>query len=216
MLRKMSLLVAMGMVFFAAALPAQAATMFDSRAAWEAAVGAGNFVDFNMDTLANGSTLTAGTVLTDGTGGISFNQNLSVRQVGAGWATWSGVAPFPRVLFTNGYNSVTGTFVGSGPEAFGLEMEPDTFKLFSMTMFLSDGSSLTRDINGNAGAGFFGWTEGYGISSITLSTTDTDFAFGRVVYSPGTDAVPEPSSMLLFGVGGAAFGFLRRRQLLKA
>jgi hypothetical protein len=185
-------------------------TMFDTRAAWETAVG--SWVDFDIDSqVTDGVTLTAGTqLLASGGGGVSFSINLLGRQVPSTWATWSG-SNTPRVLFTNGINSVTGTFFGGqgggeGPEDFGLEMEPYTGGDLAMTLTLSDGShlNLTRTINGQGGAGFFGWAGNEQISSMTLSTTDTGgFAFGRAVYTDKSQdrVVPEPASLSLLGLG---------------
>lgn len=171
------------------------AALFTSRAEWEAAVGL--FADVDLagqttvfDTVSDIS-LPSGTT-------VSFSKSLEARQVPSGWATWSG-GQTPRVLFlSSSPYSVTGAF--SSPVAgFGLEMEPNYFSAFILTLTLSDGTSLGQLVPGYAGAKFFGWS-GADVTAMTLSSADGSggFAFGRMVEAA---PVPEPGTMLLLGSG---------------
>ena len=200
----------------------QATTMWTSRSAWEGAVG-GVFAPVDVagqlsidQTLAPGNPLTLPYAET-----VSFSTSLTAVQVpGGGWATWSG-GKTPRVLIGEGYTltTVTGTFSDS-VTAFGLEMEPDTFSVFPMTLQLSDGSLLTQEVQGDSGALFFGWTAG-SISSMTLFISPnqaggtTDFAFGEMVKSESTSTVPEPATMLLLGSGLIGMAAFARRKFKK-
>src|SRR3546814_10476564 len=78
-------------------------------------------------------------------------------------------------LCSNGATSVSGTFTNP-VGAFGFFSEPDPFSVHSFTLSLSDGSSISGDFSGNAGAGFLGWV-GDNITGFTISS-DVSFAFG--------------------------------------
>lgn len=210
----MSLIVVLGV----SASQAQALTWFTDRALWEAAVGgAGSFADVDIaGQVPEFSDLTAGSSLDlAGINSVSFDTDLEGLQVGSSWATWSG-GNTPRVLYTNGSSSVYGTF-GSDVYAFGLEMEPDSFDLYNMDVCVLDGGNcLSQEVDGYAGAAFFGWVadSGESINDISLSTDDYDFAFGRMVianHDGPEPTVPEPATMSLLGLG--LLGFLGRRKI---
>jgi hypothetical protein len=189
-----------------------AVAVFETRAAWEAAVGGpftetATFPGIPVFTSVNSLTLDGGTSLT-------FGSAVNKRTIGIGWASWSG-GYTGDVFFSNGATSVA---AGISPiDAFGLELEPNPQQVITMSLILNDGSvvtqEITQDVDGDAGAKFFGWV-GAGIVSFTMSAA-TDFAFGRFVEAEvdtGTN-IPEPGSLLLLigglGVLGAA---ARRRQ----
>src|SRR3546814_6290562 len=46
----------------------------------------------------------------------------------------------------------------SAVDAFGFFSQPNPFSIHTFTLNLSDGSSVSGDFSGSAGAGFLGWT----------------------------------------------------------
>src|SRR5690606_27583179 len=111
------------------------------------------------------------------------------------------------VFATNGLLSVDATI--SPLFGFGLEMEPNSFNTFDLSLTLSDGSVMTQAVHGDSGAEFFGWV-GLGITGFTMSGTDS-FAFGRFVEAYAQQSVPEPGTMALMGVGLLCLAAGRRR-----
>lgn len=223
-MKKNLLTLAIMVVTFTFFVPtAQATTMFGDRTAWATAVG-GIFQTVDVaGQVADEAILTGGTALNlPFAETVKFGSDLQALQVPSSWGTWSG-GKTPRILYTQGLSSVTGSFNGS-VTAFGFEMEPNSFGFFPMTLSLSDGSSLSQDVNGDAGALFFGWTDG-SISSMALSISPnqegatSDFAFGEMVKSESTptvpETVPEPATMLLLGSGLLGMGVYARRRFRK-
>jgi hypothetical protein len=186
------------------ASPAFAQTLTTDLATWQAVAGTyvndtsygDEFNDISSLTLENGPTL-------------SFGSSVNVRQIGSSWATWSG-GYTGQVLYTNGANSVSVAIAPTTTD-FGFFAEPDSFGQYLIQLTLTGGGSVQQLVDGSAGAKFFGWNGG-GVSSITISTADSDFAFGDFYYA-GAAGVPEPAAwgMLIggFGLAGAA---MRRRQ----
>lgn len=185
-------------------------SFYSDRATWESVVV--NWADVDLDSqVADGATLAAGTSIAlpaNPTGRtMSFDTDLQGRQVPGSWATWSG-GNAPRVLFTLGETSVTGTFDGA-VRAFGVEMEPNPFAAILMVLF-ADGTQIEQLVNGDAGAKFFGFKSDTAITALTMSSA-ADFAFGRMVVD--ASPVPEPSTLLLLGGGilGLVYYGKRRR-----
>ncbi|MBM4274308.1 MAG: hypothetical protein FJ134_07605 [Deltaproteobacteria bacterium] len=71
------------------------------------------------------------------------------------WATWSG-GNTPAVLHSSLGRTIAGTFTVP-VYAFGLEMEPNYFEEFLMTLRVDAGGRLDQYVHGYAGAKFFGW-----------------------------------------------------------
>jgi len=137
-----------------------------------------------------------------------FNTTMSYRQIGFGWATWSG-GYNGGVYYSNGATSVTMTF--SVPtKGFYFFFEPNPFQLvdFQVEAFDADGSSgvLTQAADGASGATWAGAfsNHGGGITSIRISSS-FDFALGRFGYN----LVPAPGAFALLGLAG--FASRRRR-----
>src|SRR5262249_52960920 len=133
------------------------------------------------------------------------------------WTSW-GPPPdtesaTPRVLWTNGFTSTTLTFADS--TTFGFELQPNTSVPSSMTAEFFDGAvslgSITHDVDGNAGARLFAATTTTGsFDRVVISGTD-DFAIAQVRYAEGTEAVPEPAGLALFGSALVLAGLWRLR-----
>jgi hypothetical protein len=142
-------------------------------------------------------------------GTIQTNPDVNKRTVGSSWATWSHGAT-PDVLFSDGETSMVLTMPG-GVTAFDFYLEPDPFDVITLSATTQDGTMVTQDVSGNAGAKYYGFyaTDGMVIDSVTISGP-TDFAFGEMRIS--TTAMPEPAAMLLLVIGMAGVGAARRRR----
>jgi hypothetical protein len=211
---KMSLLASVLVAGFAA--QANAAAMYNTLTGWSTAVAVSGQTtivagsDFTNYSTING--LLFGSSLTN------ITPSVQRRTVGTSWSTWQGQpgSNGTSVYQTNG-NTFTATFnpgtiLTHTVDAFGFFAEPDHFSAFDITLNLNDGSTLTESVVGDHGAAFFGWV-GNGINSITVSTADTDFAFGDFWegFSP-IKQVPEPFTLSLFGAGLVGAAALRRKK----
>ncbi len=193
------------------ATPASAATVYNDLPTWQAAVGA-----FDRDTDYGTNFNNVGSVTLDNGTVMSFDNDVSIRTIGDGWATWSG-GYTGQVLYALNSTSLITTFTSGPVSAFGFFAQPDPFDIVQITMTLSDGSVVTEPVNGNSGARFFGWT-GMPISSFTLSSPEL-FALGDFYTAGGeVGVIPEPSTWLMLLIGfGALGGVIRnakRRQTL--
>jgi hypothetical protein len=194
-------------IFGAAMLAASAAsatTIYDNKADWTAAAG-GPIFNTTSDANAEGTPITD-ILLADGST-ITTSDLVYVNTIGISWATWSG--GYTGTV----YQPVFGNEISislPGFSAFGLEVEPDVQSAFDVTLTLSDGSTITDSVDGNGGAQFFGWVAD-NIDMVTISTTDSGFAFGNI-YSVRAVGTPEPFTLALFGAGLAGLGALRRRK----
>jgi hypothetical protein len=128
-------------------------------------------------------------------GGVEISYpSSSVLSIGNGWATWSGgyagEVLWPQVESATINLSQTTTPSGlSSAWAFGFEVEPNQFKSESFTITLNGGptelSPITEQVNGDAGAQFFGFVGTTDITSITITDNSGDtFAFGNFYYEP--------------------------------
>jgi hypothetical protein len=158
------------------------------------------------------SSLDSGTGFT-----LGFTEAMIKESIGAGWATWSHGYD-GGVYKSNGRTSQTLT-LAPGAGAFDFWVEPDPFAVITITAKASDGTSLTESINGQGGASGFGFFSPDGsttISSITI-TSSVDFAIGEFGVSPVQQAVPEPTSLTLLGIGAVSllgYGWRRRKTVV--
>jgi hypothetical protein len=103
-----------------------------------------------------------------GGGVVGFSPSLNHRRIGDGWATWSH-GYTGDVYYTNGGSSATLT-LPANTYAFYFYAEPNNFGLFTITATSNSGASLTQQVEGSAGARFYGFygTDGDTIASITV------------------------------------------------
>jgi hypothetical protein len=171
----------------------------------------GNFTNL---TVAPGVTLT-GIDFTGNAGG----QSILSSPIGSpdrlnGYNTTAGGANF---AFVNG-GSITFTFANA-INAFGAFLSG--VQLANETIKFVDGTTESIAIpnpGSSGGVDFVGFTdEGSLIASITIDSTSPasplgDFiAIDDIQYVTATNAVPEPATLLSFGMGLIALGSLRRR-----
>jgi hypothetical protein len=153
--------------------------------------------------------LTTYSSLTDPFGGtISFDNDVEKRTVGSSWATWSHGYTGP-VLFSQYLPSIRMDF-GRSIYGFGFYAEPNSLTQYNVTMGLSGGVTQTKLVDGSGGATFFGFYDS-GVDWVEISTPDPNgFAFGEMVMAESYRAVPEPTTMLLFGIGTLGLGVIRK------
>ena len=190
----LTLLVAMAVPTQAHAIP----TLYTDRASWEAAAPSPQ-ADVDLSGIADGTPVTSISLPFAET--LTFDQTLTKRSVpSGGWATWSGCPPACPDVLESTTDSFKATFSPAGSVgAFGLEMEPNTFSTFKMTLGLSDGTSLGQTVDGLAGAKFFGWVGGSIVDFVAECLGGCGgFAVGKMVKA---EAVPEPGTL----------GLLKRR-----
>ena len=189
-----------------AASVSRAATLETSLPAWEAA--AITYSETTSFGVPDGTSISGFTT----TDGVSVSVNEDVTSIGDGWETWC-CGYTGQVLADYSSTSVSYT-LNTPVTAFGFFAEPDPFEILAITLDLSDGGTVTQDVNGLGGASFFGWVGG-GVTGFTVSSS-ADFAVGDFYSSI---AVPEPSTwaMMLLGFAGLGFaGYRQRRKLAGA
>jgi hypothetical protein len=142
-------------------------------------------------------------------GTISFDNDVQKLTVGSSWATWSHGYTGP-VLFSQYLPSIRMDF-GRSIYGFGFYAEPTTFGFFDVTMGLEGGVTQTKSVDGEAGAEFFGFLDG-GVEWVEISAEagSAGFAFGEMVMVESARAVPEPTTMILFGLGTVGLGVVRK------
>lgn len=207
-MRKLLSLCAVMLVVWA--LPASAFTPISSPDA--AYLAATNYID--PSAIPDNTNVSS---ITDGVLTVSFSTAMrKYTAPGGGWGTWS-IAPDSQrgpsdtlpVFYSNGETAVT--FTLSQPVSiFGFEAEPNPFGVYTMTaQFYDAGGNLlgtiSRDVNGNAGARLFAAQSSTPISSVVFSSVE-DWAAGAFRYTlPTGPVIPEPTTMALFGAGLLSF-----------
>jgi len=212
-MNRRTVLMLVGLMLFVLGSVANAATgMYASRSAWT--TDGVTWADVDLTPYVEFSTLTSVALpaIAAPATTLTFDVTQEVRQVPGSWMTWSG-GNTPRVLY-NGTEGVTGMF-DSAVRGFGLELEPNNFALFDITLKMADGTSLTNTVDGTSGAAFFGALSDVGITGWKAYTSPGSggFAMGRLVVTgdnPGNGS-PELSTWMLLACSGLAGLVLRRK-----
>ncbi len=153
--------------------------------------------------------------LSSGSFSVTFDTDLVALTVPTTWSNW-GAPPdvessAPRVLWTNGFTSLTLKFSES-MELFGMEVQPNTAIVSSILASFFEGLNLVGeialDVDGNGGARLFAASSTTPFDTVVLSSTD-DFAIAQV----RAGIVPEPSSLTMLALGSAVVMFAARRRL---
>jgi hypothetical protein len=154
---------------------------------------------------ADGSSLESTVSSVTGPGGVSvdFSNPLTHQQVGAGWGTWSH-GYNGDVYWTGADQSSVTISLPTSTRAFSFYAEPDQWDTFNITATDSTGKSVSVAVAGNGGANGFGfYTDAAdSIVSITVTTTDTDFALGEFGIATASTGVPEGGSTLCYAFLG--------------
>jgi len=93
-----------------------------------------------------------------------------------------------------------------------------TLSAFDAGDVLIDTEIVALSLFGSPGFVGSASVSGSGIKKITVTSAQgedsIDFAIDTVVFDGEEPVIPEPGSMLLFGLGGLGAGFIRRRRLV--
>jgi hypothetical protein len=169
-----------------------------------ASIGGYTMVPFGDDTRAVFADV-SGVGVAEGSpfGSIGFSPDLSHREIGNGWSTWSH-GYTGDVYYSNGATSVSITLAPM-TGAFYFYAEPNPFGQFTITAS-SGQTSISLSVEGDAGANGFGfYTDDFSaLTSITV-TSDVDFAIGEF----GAARVPAPGAGALALAG---LGMIARRR----
>lgn len=143
-----------------------------------ATLGGYTMTAFDDDTRSQFSTVSS---VTGPSGDVEFSPDLTLYNVGSGWATWSH-GYTGDVYYTSG-TEITMT-LPAGTKAFQFYAEPNVFATFTIEAVTSGGtSSGPIDVTGHGGATYFGfYADGLDVISeivVTIEDGSLGFAIGE-------------------------------------
>jgi len=194
-------------IVFAASPALKAAPIPNPDAAYQASTTLINISGIPNSTVVNS--------ITDGVLNVGFSAGMQKLQVPGSWGTWNlppnAETSTPAVLYSNGQTSLVIT-LSQGVGKFGLELEPNPQSAFMVTATFSNGDVVTRLVSGLAGSLLFASGGAGAINSVSISSP-VDFAIAQIRYGLATAGVPEPASMLTWGlIAGACCAATRIRR----
>lgn len=211
-MKKIRLAVVIGFLFALWAIPAAAFTVISSPDAGY--LGSTTLIGISgiPDTTSVGS-------ITDGTQTVGFGTAMEKRTYPGSWATWSS-SPFSEnpgtvpLLYSAGATGVTMT-LAQETTIFGFEAEPNPFSIHSMTASFYDdasfiGSITLTQVDGSGGARLFAASDPGGFDKVVFST-DVDFGSAFFRYAGAPTGVPEPTTLLLLGLGLIGAAAIKRK-----
>lgn len=216
---KLSRTFAVALLVAATAVSARAQTFYNSEALYGSSAGNIFWGSLGPSFSSVGQPFTinstiSGLSATVSEGGGSFGR----RDQGNGWA--GSFAPGAQLLWTGNGNGPISLVFSSAISAFGTQVDADNGGAYFVTMtaygagnsVLGSFTSSGLQSGSNANTAQFIGVRGSGIERIDLnvSTGNGDFAMNEARLD-GVTSTPEPASLVLFGTGLAALGFVRRR-----